>query len=74
MQLRRDASIGLMLAGFGAVTGIAVVSFFVMHGETIPMSMLVAPGGLVFLGVIMVFSEGLNRLSQSRMKMNTSLI
>jgi hypothetical protein len=57
VQLHRDVSIGLVLAGFGVAAGIAVVSFFVMHAETIPMSVLVAPAGLVFLGVTMVFFQ-----------------
>jgi hypothetical protein len=57
--MRRDVLIGVTLTGLGLVSGLGVASFFVLRGEVIPSSMLVVSAGLVFLGVIMIFFDGI---------------
>jgi hypothetical protein len=57
--MRRDVFLGLALCGLGVASGIAVAAFFVLRAETVPGSMLVASAGLVFLGVVMIFFDGL---------------
>lgn len=56
--MRRDRAIGVALIGLGLLSGFAVVSFFVLRSEPVPVSMLVASAGLILLGVLLIFFEG----------------
>jgi NO-binding membrane sensor protein with MHYT domain len=59
MLKKRDVLIGLGLITTGIASGLAVAIFFVLRQETIPVSMLLASAGLVFLGIIMLFFDSL---------------
>ncbi len=64
MKLRKrgnDRIFGVILIALGLLSGWGIGLFFVLAREPLHFSMLLAPAGLVFLGLLVIFSDELER-------------
>lgn len=60
-EQRNDRVLGGILIGLGLLCGWSVALFFFISRESIHLSMLLAPAGFVFIGIIMIFNDSIER-------------
>ena len=63
-EQRKDIVFGGSLIALGLLSGWGVALFFVLSHESIHLSMLLAPAGFVFIGIVMIFNDGIERSLQ----------
>lgn len=59
MLKRKDVRFGLILMVIGLLSGCGVALYFLLSGESIPISMLVAPAVFFLLGLVIIFFDTL---------------
>lgn len=60
-EQRNDRVLGGILIGLGLLCGWSVALFFFISRESIHLSMLLAPAGFIFIGILLIYSDGIER-------------
>jgi hypothetical protein len=58
---RNDVVFGWILVGFGVVSGFGVSAYFLLMAESLALSMLLAPAFFFLLGLVLIYSDNLER-------------
>jgi hypothetical protein len=64
LKRRNDVTLGIILIGLGLFSGWGIALFFLFVRDTLPFSMLIASAGFVFIGFMLIFSDGIEKSLQ----------
>jgi hypothetical protein len=58
---RNDVLLGWILFALGLASGLGIGAYFLFMGEVLPLSMLLAPAGFLLVGIVLIYSDNLER-------------